>query len=127
MGLQDKIWQNANTIGIAVTIVILFIILFITSSGFSKFGFEQQIIMGFIVLLLLFRFIKKIKIGTVLEVELKEVIQSAESILTKLENATQPAVLANTAQLTTQMNVIKIEIKEAKEKLDLLSKINNVY
>ncbi len=48
MGNIDIIWQNLNNIGIAITIIILFYILWVTSSSFTEFGTGQQINMGFI-------------------------------------------------------------------------------
>jgi hypothetical protein len=94
-----------------------------TSSSFTKFGTEQQILMGFIVLLLLFRFIKKIKIGTVLDVEFKNLVASAQSIINRMQNANQRAV-RNSPTYFQEIQSIDNEIKDLKKMLDLLQKLS---
>ena len=90
-------WEVGNSIYIWITIALLLGLLFSTSWDPAHptqfmFGENQIFILGFITVLLLFRYISKIKIGPV-EIEFK-VIED------KLEAASQKLNAVNVAQLT---------------------------
>ena len=108
----DKWWRITNSTFIWITVVVLLFLVFLTSldpahpTQFTKFGANQVLILGFITVLLLFKYISKIKIGPV-EIEFK-VIEDALRAATQSLGAVNVAGLAAPEQAHYKDALIKI-------------------
>jgi hypothetical protein len=75
-------WLELNSIFVWILTLGLFVIMILTSSDYSKsffnfnlFGAPQLVLVGFMTFLLLFRFISKIRIGDVVEIEMSRALK----------------------------------------------------
>jgi hypothetical protein len=120
MGKIVNNWEKVNNILIWISIGVLFWFVYVSSNNLQDFGLEQQITIAFIAFLLLFRYIKNIKISDFLEVELKTLVKNA---LTNLNNATNtinaPTVLANVPPAAiTDIDKAKITLENMRDILN---------
>jgi hypothetical protein len=74
--VEPNWWRIINSLAIWLTVFVIFVIILWSSNDSSKpvwnfafFGWNQQVLLAFATLLLLFRYIKKIKIGSLLDIE----------------------------------------------------------
>jgi hypothetical protein len=116
-------WRAINSTFIWITVVVLLFLVFLTSldpanpSQFTQFGANQILILGFVTVLLLFKYISKIKIGPV-EIEFIKVVEEA------LDSAEQSikamsAGLETAADIAQHENALK-KISEARGALKVL-------
>ncbi len=59
-----------------------------------------------------------------LDVEFKNLLESAKSIVDRMKNATQPAIRDNANTFSQEIQSIDDEIKDLKKMLDLLQKLS---
>jgi hypothetical protein len=117
-----------NSILIWAAIGALSYLLFITltnSNVNTSFGQNQLFIIGFIVLLLLFRYISKIKLGDWLEIEFWEKAeQSMNKTYTLLDNVktmvTSAAFAATATTVTSDIDAAKLELDEVKSVIETM-------
>lgn len=118
-------WEVGNSFYIWVTIALLLVLLFATSvdpADPSQFtiGENQILLLGFITLLLLFKYISKIKIGPV-EIEFKMVEN-------KLGNASEKLSGVNVSQFTAgEVNTYSEALKDIDEAKALVQLMRTRY
>lgn len=118
-------WEVGNSVYIWITIALLLALLFATSvdpANPSQFtiGENQILLLGFITLLLLFKYISKIKIGPV-EIEFKMVEN-------KLGSASGKLRAVNVSQLTVEeVNAQSEAIKDIEEAYALVQLMRTRY
>jgi hypothetical protein len=122
--IKVDIILTINSIIIWVAVVALSVLLYFTlanSNVNTSFGQNQYFIIGFIVLLLLFRYISKIKLGDWLEIEfLDNAEKTVNSFMTKLDSlkttvANTPGLAAATVTTTAKdIDMTKSELDKVR-------------
>lgn len=86
--IKDR-YEVVNSIIIWLTVGFLgFLIIRTSGTDFSSFGQNQLLILGIITLLLLFRYIKKIKIGNIIDIEFDKVQSLVNTLIRKTDTST---------------------------------------
>jgi hypothetical protein len=117
-------WRAVNSTFIWITVVVLLFLVFLTSldpahpTQLTQFGANQILILGFITVLLLFKYISKIKIGPV-EIEFIKVIEDALNTAELSLRAVSAAGLAVAAD-KAQYDIALDKISEARGALKVL-------
>ena len=84
----DDRYEVVNSIIIWLTVVFIGILMVLTTGpDFSSFGQNQLLMLGIITLLLLFRYIRKIKIGDIIDIEFGELEKHVNDLLDTTKTA----------------------------------------
>jgi hypothetical protein len=118
-------YEVVNSIIIYLTVGFLGILVVLTSGpNFSLFGQNQLLVLGIITLLLLFRYIKKIKIGNILEIEFNDLQTHHKNIMTKLQPMVDTLNAGNaiTTLVTPEadLNYIRDELLKAQGNIETI-------
>lgn len=121
--VPEKKWDRYEIVNsIIVWLIVIFIaalVVFtsydysISPATFTLFGQNQLFLLGFITLLLLFRYIKKIKIGDIIDIEFGELERHVDNLLSKTST---PRTLSaqDTTDIKDELLVMKGNIENIK-------------
>ena len=113
---KGKDWYEFfNSIIIWLTIGFVgFLVVLTSGPDFSSFGQNQLLMLGIITLLLLFRYIRKIKIGDIIEAELGPLEKHVDTLLDK----TATAIKGSAGFASTDVPDIREELLQAKGNIE---------
>jgi len=114
-------YEIVNSIIIWLSVVFILTLVVFTSYDYSKspatftlFGQNQLFLLGFIILLLLFRYIRKIKIGDIIDIE----FDALEKHIDNLLNTTNTAIIGAKTLATADITPIREELLQAKGNIE---------
>jgi hypothetical protein len=85
--INDR-YEFVNSIIIWLTVGFLsFLVVQTSGSDYSSFGQNQLLMLGIITLLLLFKYIKKIKIGNIIDIEFDKVQEHIDTLIRKTDTS----------------------------------------
>jgi hypothetical protein len=106
-------WGAINSVVIWASIIFIFYLVVQTSYDYSKspatfslFSQNQLFMLGFITVLLLFKYISKLKIGNIIDIEFKNLEDHVKNTLQKVD----VSLNAGTALAVPDLNSIKEEL-----------------
>jgi hypothetical protein len=91
-----------------------FLVIQTSSPDFSRFGQNQLLTLGIITLLLLFKYIKKIKIGNIIDVEFDRIQEHVDTLIRR----TDTNMLANADITPSYIDSIRDELLTIKGNLE---------
>ena len=116
----DDPYEIINSFIIWLTVIFVGVLIVQTSSppSFSSFGQNQLLMLGIITLLLLFRYIKKIKIGDIIDIEFEEVQKRVNALIARTDtnNSANEFEPTNMNDIRDELLIIKGNIETIKAK-----------
>jgi hypothetical protein len=113
-------WGAINSGIIWASMIVIFYLVVQTSYDYSKspatfslFGQNQLFMLGFITVLLLFKYISKLKIGNIIDIEFKSLETHVNNTLAKVDSLTTGKAL-----VTADVNTMKEELLQAKGNIE---------